>query len=76
MPFDKIYKEGYSREQNIEALRRSVMLRKQGIHSHRKGGYVYITDGTNIKKADPDLPIPEGWWRGCPRKKERGIKHE
>ena len=76
MPFDKIHKEGYSREQKIEALRRSVMLQKKCMHNCGKGGYVYITDGTNIKKTDPDLPIPEGWWRGCPRKKERGVKHE
>lgn len=71
--FDKIYKEGYSREEQIEAFRRSVAIqRKQRGNSGNR--YCFITDGTNVKKVDPDLPIPQGWWRGVPRKKQRGIK--
>lgn len=71
--FDKYYKEGYSREEKIEAFRRSVADQKRYRHNdgHR---YVFITDGIKVKKVDPDLPIPEGWWRGYPKK--RGIKNE
>ena len=73
--FDKYYKEGYSREEQIEAFRRSVAAQKS-LKRNTGNRYCFITNGVEIKKADPDLPIPEGWWRGCPRKKERGIANE
>lgn len=73
--FDKKYKEGYSREEMIEAFRQSVAEQRR--YRHNDGHhYCFITNGVEIKKVDPDLPIPEGWWRGCPRKKQRGIKNE
>lgn len=75
MPFDKKYKEGYSREEKIEVFRQLVARQRQYPQTQR-GGYVFITNGTEIKKANPDIPIPEGWWRGCPRKKQRGVKNE
>lgn len=75
MLFDKIYKESYSREELIEVYRQTVpRLNKRKGNTGKR--YCYITNGVEIKKADPDLPIPEGWWRGCPRKKERGIANE
>ena len=72
--FDKYYKEGYSREEQIEAFRRSVAAQKDLKRNAGKAGYCFITNGIKIKKADPDLPIPEGWRRGFPER--RGIKNE
>lgn len=72
--FDKYYKEGYSREEKIEAFRRSVAAQKGLKRNAGNSGYVFITDGVKTKKVDPDLPIPEGWRRGYP--KRRGIENE
>ena len=68
--FDKYYKEGYSREEKIEAFRRSVADQKRYRHNdgHR---YCFITNGVELKKVNPDLPIPEGWRRGYPKKRGR-----
>ena len=59
MLFDKIYKESYSREELIEVYRQTVprLNKRKGNTGNR---YCYITNGVEIKKADPDLPIPEG----------------
>ena len=72
--FDKFYKEGYSREEQIEALRRSVAAQKDLKRNAGTAGYCFITNGIEVKKVDPDLPIPEGWRRGFPAR--RGIKNE
>ena len=69
--FDKYYKEGYSREEKIEAFRRSVAAQK-GLKRNAGNRYWFITNGVELKKVNPDLPIPEGWRRGYPKK--RGKK--
>ena len=71
--FDKYYKEGYSREEKIEAFRRSVAAQK-GLKRNAGNSYCFITNGVELKKVNPDLPIPEGWRRGYP--KRRGMKNE
>lgn len=70
MIFDKKYKEGYSYEQRLQAFRESVAEQKRyNAGQKSKRGYIVITNGTEVKKVDPDLPIPEGWKRGYrPRK--------
>ena len=69
--FDKYYKQGYSREEKIEAFRRSVAAQK-GLKRNAGNRYCFITNGVELKKVNPDLPIPEGWRRGYPKK--RGKK--
>ena len=68
--FDKKYKEGYSYEQRLQLFKESVAERSENRKKvvPRKG-YITITNGIDVRKVDPDLPIPEGWKRGYrPRK--------
>lgn len=72
--FDKKYKEGYSREETIEAYRSCVELNKTRKNKSREKT-ITITNGVVAKRYNADLPIPEGWTRGMlPRKK--GCKIE
>ena len=72
--FDKYYKEGYSREEKIEAFRRSVAAQKGLKRNAGDTGYCFITNEIETKRVNADLPIPEGWRRGFP--KRRGMKNE
>lgn len=69
--FDKMYKDSYStREEKIEDFRKSVMAQK-GLKRNTGNHCIFITNGEITKKFDPDLPIPQGWWRG---QTKRGAK--
>lgn len=67
--FDKLEDREYSREEKIERLRKLVAYQKaNNPRAGRKKGFVMINNGVVTKQYDPDLPIPEGWKRGCIKK--------
>ena len=70
--FDKIYDDNYTREEKIEAFRKSVALHKL-VKNNAGNRYVVINNGEKTKRIDPDLPIPQGWERGFVKK---GKKNE
>lgn len=68
--FDKKYYDYYTREETIETFRQCVAVRKRK-RTRQHTPYIIINDGVKTKKADPDLPIPEGWQRGFIKKGKR-----